>query len=536
MEYRALYRRWRPRGFLDFVGQAHVITTLMHAIESDRVAHAYLFAGPRGTGKTSTAKIFAKALNCESPQGAEPCDQCSNCQRINEGIFMDVLEIDGASNRGIDEIRELREKIKFSPAEGKFKIYIIDEVHMLTMEAFNALLKTLEEPPSFVVFILATTEVHKLPLTILSRCQRFDFKRFTPEEIHGRLQTILSAEGYEADEGALNLIARHAEGGMRDALSLLEQCLAHTRERLGEKDVRAILGLIDQEVIEKMAEAITKGQTETVLKILKDVTLDGKDLFQFGQGMVDYFRTELLDRLSGARSGPLSIEALVRLIEILAAAAQDVKKSFQNGLPLELALIKLTTSQWHEEDLAARVARLEQTLEKLTHADSQAPLTAVPSKPTWPAVDSAPERSAPKAVAGGLLQKASPVHRQAEMDSSAFDWEGFLEAVKERKRTVGALIQEGKAVYFDGRELRVEFPPHLKFHIENLALPHNRELLENILQQLLGREIRISCVPQESNPRTETAATGTRRQENPDVLQQAVALFGGTVKPIHKEE
>lgn len=531
MEYRALYRRWRPRGFSDFIGQTHVVTTLMHAIETERVAHAYLFAGPRGTGKTSAAKIFAKALNCEAPKGAEPCDQCSSCQRINEGIFLDVLEIDGASNRGIDEIRELREKIKFSPAEGKFKIYIIDEVHMLTMEAFNALLKTLEEPPRFVVFILATTEVHKLPLTILSRCQRFDFKRFTPEEIRGRLQTILAAEGLAAEEQAIHLISRHAEGGMRDALSLLEQCMAHTRDRLEEKDVRAILGLIDQEVIEKMAAAVKGRQTQAVLKILNEVALDGKDLFQFGQGLVEYFRTELLTALSGAQSSSWSAGELIRIIEVLATAAQDVKKSFQSGLPLELALIKLTSGQWHHGDLVERVVRLEQALEKLTHSDGAALATAAPS-----AVRSEPTIAGPKPQKTGPVQEASP-EQSRPANRVAFDWDAFLDAVKDRKRTVGALIQEGKAVHFDGGELRVEFPPHLKFHIENLALPHNKELLENILRQMMGREIKIFCIPQRVDERGEaTTPTVAGREEAPDVLQQAVSLFGGTVKPIHKEE
>jgi len=291
MEYQALYRRWRPRSFADFVGQSHVVTTLVHALESDRVAHAYLFTGPRGTGKTSTAKILAKALNCTQPQGIEPCDHCLNCTRINEGTFLDVIEIDAASNRGIDEIRDLREKVKFAPGEGKFKIYIIDEVHMLTTEAFNALLKTLEEPPQFVVFILATTEVHKLPLTIISRCQRFDFKRFTVEEIYGRLAEVVAAEGIPAEKEALTLVAQYAEGGMRDALSILEQSLAHCREKLLEADVRAILGLIDREEINKLATAIQERNTQAALAILADVSQNGKDLFQFGRSLIQHFRT-----------------------------------------------------------------------------------------------------------------------------------------------------------------------------------------------------------------------------------------------------
>ncbi len=530
MDYQALYRRWRPRGFSDFVGQAHVVTTLSNAIATGRIAHAYLFTGPRGTGKTSTAKIFAKALNCESPHGVDPCDQCSACQRINEGVFLDVLEIDGASNRGIDEIRDLREKIKFTPAEGKYKIYIIDEVHMLTMEAFNGLLKTLEEPPQFVVFILATTEVHKLPLTILSRCQRFDFKRFTMDEIVGRLKTILAAENVDAEEKALQLIAKHAEGGMRDALSLLEQCIAHSDGRLVEADVRAILGLIDQEELEKLAEAIEKRDTKAALKLLDDVCMDGKDLFQFGQSLVEYFRDQLLASLTSGGNRRFSVDQYIEIIETLATATNDVKKSFQSTLPLELALIKLTTGQ-RAGDVLARLERLEQMVRSgqiAVHSvprsaevprPSQTPPAAVASKPASTAVASVNAKPSGPPVSGG-----------GAADIQDFDWEGFLENVKSRKRTVAALIQEGKPVKFDGSQLIVEFPANLKFHLENLALPQNKELLENILLNTYGRPVKIACVPQ-SAPEKPEPPSG-EKTEIPDALKQAMSLFGGKAEPI----
>ena len=243
MAYMALYRKWRPQDFSDLIGQEHISETLSNAISTGKVAHAYLFSGPRGTGKTSTAKILAKALNCEHGPTPTPCNQCVCCQKINDGSFMDVFEIDAASNRGIDEIRDLRETVKFAPVDGKYKVYIIDEVHMLTTEAFNALLKTLEEPPSHVVFILATTEVHKVPITIQSRCQRYDFKRITKDDILKRLVMITDEMGLNADKDALSIIAIQADGGMRDALSLLDQCLAFTKDELTVTQVRKVLGL-----------------------------------------------------------------------------------------------------------------------------------------------------------------------------------------------------------------------------------------------------------------------------------------------------
>ncbi|HPT86419.1 MAG TPA: DNA polymerase III subunit gamma/tau [Bacillota bacterium] len=530
MDYQALYRRWRPRGFSDFVGQSHVVTTLSNALATGRIAHAYLFTGPRGTGKTSTAKIFAKALNCESPHGVDPCDQCSACQRINEGTFLDVLEIDGASNRGIDEIRDLREKIKFTPAEGKYKIYIIDEVHMLTMEAFNALLKTLEEPPQFVVFILATTEVHKLPLTILSRCQRFDFKRFTLGEITGRLKTILTAENIEADDEALQLIAKHAEGGMRDALSLLEQCIAHSDGCLVEADVRAILGLIDQEELEKLAEAIQKRETKAALKLLDDVCMDGKDLFQFGQSLVEYFRDQLLASLTSGETHRFSVSQYIEIIETLATATNEVKKSFQSALPLELALIKLTTVQG-AGDVLARLERLEQMVQtgRFTVSVNSRPVEVSRPSPTPPAA--AVSKPAPVAAAPVNIEQTGPsVNDGGTVGINDFDWEGFLEKIKGKKRTVAALIQEGKPVKFDGSNLIVEFPPNLKFHLENLALPQNKELLENILLNTYGRPIKIACVPQNTQEKV-TPPSGAE-SDVPDPLKQAVSLFGGKVEPI----
>ncbi len=539
MEYQTLYRRWRPRGFQDFVGQSHVVTTLYHAIENERVAHAYLFTGPRGTGKTSIAKIFAKALNCLELQGADPCEQCSNCQRIAEGTFMDVIEIDAASNRGIDEIRDLREKVRFAPAEGKYKIYIIDEVHMLTTEAFNALLKTLEEPPKFVVFILATTEIHKIPATILSRCQRFDFKRFSVAEITGRLRQVLTAEGITGwTEASLTMIAEYAEGGMRDALGLLEQALAHSQGQLDEANVRAILGLTSEAAVNAIAATLDRRDTGKALEILAQVNQEGKDLYQFSRSLVGHYRNVLLAVAGGTTTVNQSSAELVRVIEVLANATNEIKRSQQSSLPLELALIKLTSPNFDYQALEERVARLEKLLnDPAARVATPATVSGSTQRMEMAVPQSAAPKSAtaaspvPQVAAGPAAETA--ITPPASTGTSQFTWDDFLEAIKKRKRTLAALVQEGTPLQYDEAQLVVGLPPNLKFHLENLAMPQNRELLENVLFELTGKKTRISCVPINDNatPAPEPVATTV-----PDPVAQAVALFGGEIQPILKEE
>jgi DNA polymerase-3 subunit gamma/tau len=300
MSYLVLARKWRPQTFAEVIGQDHVTVTLMKAVETGRLAHAYLFAGPRGCGKTTTARLLAKVINCEAPEGSEPCNKCSSCLAVIKGRHLDVFEIDGASNRGIDEIRDLREKIGYAPSQSPSKVYIIDEVHMLTPQAFNALLKTLEEPPSHVYIVFATTEPHKVPSTILSRCQRFNFKRLELGEITGQLEAICSKERVKYDPEALLLIARRAEGSMRDAESLLDQCISASEAKLDLELVRTVLGLVDSQIIARLLGAVAERERGRALALVDEVVTSGLDLEKFFLAYIEGLRNLLVLSVEGA--------------------------------------------------------------------------------------------------------------------------------------------------------------------------------------------------------------------------------------------
>ena len=357
MAYMALYRKWRPDNFANLVGQDHVSRTLANAIKSGRIGHAYLFTGPRGTGKTSTAKILAKALNCEQGPTVEPCNQCEACQRINSGNSMDVFEIDAASNRGIEAIRDLRENVKFAPVNGRYKVYIIDEVHMLTSEAFNALLKTLEEPPAHVVFIMATTEVYKVPATIQSRCQRYDFKRITVDDIFNRLKTVVEDMDIKADDDALRMIAVKADGGMRDALSILDQCIALSEQSLTIDRVQQLLGLVGKEWLDKLVGALQSKDAAAVLTMVDEIIRAGKDLQQVLGELGIHFRGLMIFKAAGLVDGVdyysqtdesikkqaagFTQEQIVWIIRRVHEAANEVKWSPQPRIAVEAALLEI---------------------------------------------------------------------------------------------------------------------------------------------------------------------------------------------------
>ncbi len=384
MSYTALYRKFRPNRFEDVKGQNHIVTTLKNQIKADKMGHAYLFCGTRGTGKTSVAKIFAKAVNCEHPIDGSPCNECSICKAIQAGASMNVIEIDAASNNGVDNIREIRDEVQYSPTEGKYKVYIIDEVHMLSIGAFNALLKTLEEPPSYVIFILATTEAHKIPVTILSRCQRYDFKRLSLDIIALRLSELLEEEKIEAEEKAIRYIAKSADGAMRDALSLLDQCLTfYMDQKLTYENTLEVLGAIDTEVFSGLLRKIIAQDTLGTIKQLEQIIMDGRDLNQFVIDFIWYMRNllflqstedieDILDVSKEARkalqeeANMIEPEVLMRYIRVFSELSSQIKYASQKRVLIEIALIKLTkpAMESNYDSILNRLSLIEKQLEQ----------------------------------------------------------------------------------------------------------------------------------------------------------------------------
>ncbi len=397
MSYTALYRKFRPDEFSEVKGQDHIVTTLKNQILADRIGHAYLFCGTRGTGKTTVAKIFAKAVNCEHPVNGNPCNECKTCRAIASGASMNVIEIDAASNNGVDNIREIRDEVAYSPAEGRYKVYIIDEVHMLSIGAFNALLKTLEEPPSYVIFILATTEAHKIPVTILSRCQRYDFKRITQDEITKRLEDLLEREQVEAEEKAIRYIAKKADGGMRDALSLADQCISfYLGEKLTYEKVLEVLGAVDAEVFSQLLRQVLKGDVAGLFSHLEELIVQGRDLTQLVNDFTWYLRNLMLLKASDQMDDSLDVSAenlallkeeagliredtLMRYIRIFSELSNQIRYASNRRVLLEVAFIKLCRPQMQRDELslAERIRKIEKQLAEGSVAVSQAASGAV---------------------------------------------------------------------------------------------------------------------------------------------------------------
>ena len=393
MGYTALYRKFRPDSFASVKGQDHIVKTLKNQIMADRIGHAYLFCGTRGTGKTTVAKILAKAVNCEHPVDGNPCGECETCKAIAAGTSMNVIEIDAASNNGVDNIREIREEVAYSPTTGKYKVYIIDEVHMLSIGAFNALLKTLEEPPSYVIFILATTEAHKIPITILSRCQRYDFKRISINTISSRLMELMEKENVEVEERAIRYIAKKADGSMRDALSLLDQCIAfYLGQKLTYDHVLDVLGAVDTEVFSRFLREILKNDVAQVMKHLEELVMQGRELGQFVADFTWYLRNLLLLKSSEEleevldvssdnlvllkeEAGMVREDTLIRFIRVFSELSGQMKFSGSKRVLLEVALIKLCRPQMETDEvsLLERIRMLEKKLESGMIAVRQAP-------------------------------------------------------------------------------------------------------------------------------------------------------------------
>lgn len=534
MAYLALYREWRPKILQEVVGQDHIRITLTNALLQNKIAHAYLFSGPRGTGKTTVAKILAKALNCTDRKGAEPCNQCLSCQNIDMGTALDVLEIDAASNRGIDEIRDLREKVKFISSEGKYKIYIVDEVHMLTNEAFNALLKTLEEPPANVVFILATTEAHKLPLTILSRVQRFEFHRIPADVIWSRLKQICLALGRDVEDKALQVIANQAEGGLRDAISILDQCLL-LEDPIKEQDIYQIIGMVGQEFCAELVDSLLERDYGKVLNLLEKAVSLGRDPRQIIRELLDYLRQALLYITGGgepllspegakkliAQSKKAGLKNLISLISVLLKGEAEFRYSSNTRLMAEMILIQALYSQ-SQEFLENEATNGLSSGVELTYSKAVT-------------IDPIMKKETANKEKGQALEQTKPVLREEDILFVVKDkWPQILDEVKKKKKSTHAFLLEGKPVAVNNGILYLAFKEGYSFHKEKFSQPENKEIVEMILQRLLNCKLELNSVMEsdiQSIIRNETP-----KQDDDDLcITKAVDFFGPELVQVKKD-
>ncbi|MEL1134872.1 DNA polymerase III subunit gamma/tau [Desulfitobacterium sp. THU1] len=552
MAYLALYREWRPKNFREMVGQEHVTKTLINALAQNKVAHAYLFSGPRGTGKTTTAKVLAKALNCEQRDGVEPCNQCASCLSIDQGSAMEVYEIDAASNRGIDEIRDLRDKVRLSAGESKFKVYIIDEVHMLTTEAFNALLKTLEEPPERVVFILATTEVHKIPLTILSRVQRFEFHRIPLEQIQNHLEKVCQAIGRDVDEEALQVIAQKSEGGLRDALSILDQCLL-LDGKLGVVQVYQVLGMVGEEFSAQLVDQLAEGDYAATLARLGDGINQGMDPRQIIRELLEYLRQALLYAATQAfpqiaphlkeklafQCEKIGLKTLLQWIGILLQGESQLKHAANARLAAELLLVQVIydSQKGGAQDSSQVLQRLQEIEEEIKSlskgqvSPKESGKSPAP-KPKEVALGATPPRNRDhvKSAVQPLDHNGSggQSHTSQSIQQIQGRWQDVLEQVRKAKKSTHAFLMEGKPVELDGNGLVIVFKDGLSFHRDKVNQKENRETIEQVLKSMFGSPLTLQCVLEGEYGKGESAANPEAVDdsiENP-LLKKAADLFG----------
>ncbi len=506
--YTALYREWRPRRFDDVVGQEHITVTLKNQVKKERIAHAYLFCGTRGTGKTSTAKILAKALNCLNPDEGEPCNECEMCKKINSGLSIDVTELDAASNNGVDNIRDIIDDVQYPPQEAKYKIYIMDEVHMLSPGAVNAFLKTLEEPPKNVVFILATTDPQKLPITILSRCQRFDFKRIKYEKISERLRKIVKEQGVFADDKSLNLIARMSDGAMRDSLSILDQAISMGGGKVEYDKVVDMLGLVTNENILKLVDCIIDKNIENSIRTIDDVVISGKDVYTFIKDLISHMRNVLMVKVSNnpedvldmsfenielikKQAEKIRIEEIMRCIRILQEAESQSKWSKQSRVYLELAVIKMCKIEYDtsKEVLLARINRLEEVVK-------QGKIT-VSCEKIIPKAQSKPSNPPSKSFEENKNVKIQPVmgfngDSKLNLDMVRKAWKDILETVKGRRHMIiYASLVTGKVVGCDQGVIEIEYTQEYAFNKKRLEKEENRVLVDDIFSEILKERVKV---------------------------------------------
>ncbi|MCS7179418.1 MAG: DNA polymerase III subunit gamma/tau [Anaerolineae bacterium] len=501
----ALYRKWRPQTFDEVVGQEHVVRTLRNALLSGQVHHAYLFAGPRGTGKTTTARLLAKAVNCLDPEPAHrPCNQCAICRAINEGRLMDLIEMDAASNTSVEDVRELRERVGYRPSEARYKVYIIDEVHMLSTAAFNALLKTLEEPPAHAIFVLATTEPHRIPATVLSRCQRLDFRRVPLTDIVARLRRVAEQEGIRAEEDALSLIARHATGSMRDAESLLDQLAAYTGRVITVEAVRTALGTGDEGTVLALADALAARDAARGLAIINDATDRGTDPRQLARQMTDHLRALMMVRLGApvplhipdslqltvqSQAARFTPRQLTRAVRLFGQAATDARAAWQPQLPLELAFLEAALPE--EAGPPGPALQEPPARREPTAFPRASPSIQTAGRPTAPAAHPSSASPPPPAPPPGRESPSEPA-AEFSLEEVTPHWNDLLRRLRSINHSLAALMRDGKPVNVEGGALLIGFP--YAFHRDKVNEETNRRAVEDALTQLLGRPVRVRCV------------------------------------------
>ena len=572
--YLVLARKWRPQLFEEVVGQQHITQTLQNAISQKRVAHAFLFTGARGVGKTSTARILAKALNCEKGPQINPCDQCTNCQEITHGTSMDVIEIDGASNRGIDEIRELKENVRYTPAKSRYKIYIIDEVHMLTKEAFNALLKTLEEPPPHIIFIFATTEPHKIPATILSRCQRYDFKRIPFREVIGSLKRIVEEEKIQISQRGLLSIAQESEGSLRDAQSLLDQVIAYAGKNIRDEDIAEVLGLIDRKILNDTIEAIANRDVERCMEAIETVYHFGYDLQHFCRELLQYLRNLILIKVSQHPEGLMELpeeelelfkkqaekfqfDQLNHLFSLLLKGEQEIAQSTFPRTMLEMTLIRMATLR--------PILPIDEMMKKLEALENKELPKGWKEKEPSPALGRVihsedPERDKEK-------EEASPKKREQTSEGKVFEknedlqdlkkeeefggappqiweetWKGLVDFTRARNPILGSFLALGNLVHLSDEKVEIGFDKD-SFHYERMLERENRNQLESICQDYLQKKTKVVISPLNQGvgskgrvmfnkgevTRNELDKRLEKREEENPLIQEALRLFNGKI-------